>query len=99
MKNICTVSDSNYLTKGLALYESLKHNTENIVLHYLCIDESAYNKLKQFESNSLKVYSVNDYINNDSALLDLNKRDYKYFCWALASYVTNNKRVARFIAK
>jgi hypothetical protein len=89
MKNICTVSDSNYLTKGLALYESLKHNTENIVLHYLCVDESAYNKLKQFESNSLKVYSVNDYINNDSALLDLKKQDYRYFCWALASYFTN----------
>ena len=36
MKNICTLSDINYLLYGITLYESLKSTTENFVLHYLC---------------------------------------------------------------
>ena len=37
MKNICTVSDNNYLIKGLTLYESLKESSKDFILHYLCI--------------------------------------------------------------
>ena len=89
MKHICTVSDINYLDKGLALYESLKANTEDFVLHYLCIDDKSFNKLKQFESQSLKPYHVETYLESDTNLKLLKDSEYRYFCWSLASYFTN----------
>lgn len=89
MKNLCTVSDINYLYKGLTLYESLKSETKNFILHYLCIDDESFNKLRQFESDSLKVYHVETYLESDTKLKSLKNSDYRYFCWSLASYFTN----------
>ena len=89
MKNLCTVSDINYLYKGLTLYESLKSETKNFILHYLCIDDESFNKLRQFESDSLKVYHVETYLESDTNLKLLKDSEYRYFCWSLASYFTN----------
>lgn len=89
MKNICTVSDINYLTKGLALLDSLCKHTKDVVLHYLCIDKESYETLKKHESDRLIVYNVNDYLESDNNLLRLKNSEYKYFCWSLASYFTN----------
>ena len=86
--NICTVSDINYLNKGLALYESLLVN-DNVVLHYLCIDEKSFNKLKKYSSDKLKVYDVNIFLKNDIILKNLKESNYRYFCWCLASYFSN----------
>jgi len=89
MKNLCTVSDINYLIKGLTLYESLLKNTSSFKLNYLCIDDECYNKIIPFQNESLKIYNVNDFINFDKKLEKLKNDDYKYFCWALASYFMN----------
>lgn len=89
MKNLCTLSDINYLEKGLTLYESLLDTSNNFVLHYLCIDKISYSKLKKFESETLKVYDVDDLTSTDETLSNLKKRDYKYFCWSLASYFSH----------
>jgi hypothetical protein len=89
MINLCTVSDNNYLLKGLTLYESLKKNSKDFILHYLCIDEESYTSLKSFECASLKVYSVDSLIQKDPLLLNLKNSEYKYFCWSLASYFSN----------
>jgi hypothetical protein len=89
MIQLCTVSDKNYLVKGLTLYESLIKNSENIVLHYLCIDKESLNFLKKFESPSLIVYDVEELTKNDNKLENLKQTNYKYFCWALASYFSN----------
>jgi hypothetical protein len=89
MKHVCTVSDINYLIKGLTLYESLKKNTEDFMLHYLCIDEKSYNKVKHYESNSLKAYNVENFLEVDTKLKALKTNEYRYFCWSLASYFTN----------
>jgi len=88
MINICTVSDKNYLNKGLSLYESLLKNVD-VVLHYLCIDEVSFIKLKKYSSVRLKVYSVDEFLKNDLILKNLKESDYKYFCWSLASYFSN----------
>ena len=58
MKNICTLSDINYLLYGITLYESLKSTTENFVLHYLCLDSENYNSLVRLECESLKIYHI-----------------------------------------
>jgi hypothetical protein len=89
MKNICTVSDNNYLIKGLTLYESLKESSKDFILHYLCIDDTSFNKLIQFESETLKVCNINKLLNDDSNLLNLKNTNYQYFCWSLASYFSN----------
>ena len=89
MINICTVSDINYLIKGLALYESLLSYSKDIKLHYLCIDDISYDKLKSFESETLSVYIISDLLANDSKLTEVKNRDYRYFCWSLASYFSN----------
>lgn len=89
MINICTVSDINYLIKGLTLYESLVEYSKNFKLHYLCIDDASYEKLKPYTSDSLIPYNINDLVNNDIILSELRIKNYKYFCWSLASYFTN----------
>tara|TARA_R100000908_G_C3747700_1_gene142711 strand:+ start:644 stop:1501 length:858 start_codon:yes stop_codon:yes gene_type:complete len=89
MINLCTVSDNNYLLKGLTLYESLKKNSKDFILHYLCIDEESYTSLKSFECASLKVYNVDSLVQEDPLLLNLKNSEYKYFCWSLASYFSN----------
>jgi len=48
MKEICTVSDFNYLSKGLALYESLIEYSDNFILNYLCIDDKSFKILKAY---------------------------------------------------
>lgn len=89
MINICTVSDFNYLFKGLALYESLVSKNKDIVLHYLCLDKKAHDFLKKHESSNLKIYDVDDLANQNPLLKSLKEREYKYFCWSMASYFTN----------
>ena len=89
MKNICTLSDVNYLLYGITLYESLLSTTENFVLHYLCLDSQTYNSLIRLECESLKLYNVDDFTDSDKSLQSLKDSEYKYFCWSLASYFTN----------
>ena len=90
MINLTTVSDYNYLTKGIVLYESLLNSSDDFMLHYLCIDDKSYNKLTEYNFENLKVYNINDLLNSDNNLLYLSNSDYRYFCWSLASYFTNN---------
>jgi hypothetical protein len=87
--NLCTVSDDSFIYKGLTLYESLKARSSNFLLHYLCIDDSTYDRLKDRQNESLKLYKVSDLINKDQALKALKEQEYRYFCWSLASYFSN----------
>lgn len=89
MRNLCTVSDINYLYKGLTLFDSLLEKNQNFVLHYLCIDDLTYDKIKKNESLNLIPYHVNDLLSKDNDLLNLKLNDYRYFCWSLASYFSN----------
>jgi hypothetical protein len=93
MIQICTVSDYNYIDKGLALFESLRLNSKDFILHYLCIDDKSYNLLQDIISeenfDNLKPLHINDLLQNDAVLENLRKTNYKYFCWCLASYFTN----------
>ncbi len=89
MINICTVSDINYLIKGLTLYESLLKYSKNFKLHYLCIDDQSYEIAKKHESETLIIYNVSELLSNDEILLKLKNSNYRYFCWSLASYFSN----------
>ena len=89
MINLCTVSDQNYVIKGLTLYQSLLQHTDNFVLHYLCIDDVALDNVRRHKNKSLIAYDVNDLLDHDDKLAPLKQNNYRYFCWSLASYFTN----------
>jgi len=89
MKNICTVSDINYLYKGLTLYESLISKNKNLIIHYLCIDDLTFDKITKYSSPNLIPYHINTLLSEDNNLLGLKLNEYKYFCWSLASYFSN----------
>jgi hypothetical protein len=87
MINVCTVSDNNYLLKGITLYESLLKTNSDFRLHYLCIDNTSFDRIKRYESDRLIVYNL-DSIKN-SILENIKENSYEYFCFTLASFFTN----------
>lgn len=90
MNHLCTVSDINFLAKGLSMYDSILETTKSkFILHYLCIDDESYDKLKKLNIKNLEIYSVSDFLKKDTTLKKLSLWDYRYFCWSLASYFSN----------
>ena len=55
MINLTTVSDYNYLTKGISLYESLLNSSNDFTLHYLCIDDKSYDNIWKSEVKKWKI--------------------------------------------
>ena len=47
MLNFCTLFDSYYLDKGLALYHSLCKATDDFDLYVFCFDEKSYEILTE----------------------------------------------------
>jgi len=82
--HICVVSDYNFLVKGLALYDSLLKHDDNIVVHYLCIDDRSFDKLQQHSCDSL--FSYHYEILDDETLLNIKNTDREYYCYTLSSY-------------
>ena len=89
MKHLATVSDKNYLIKGLTLYESLINKSDDFILHYLLIDQEAYESCKKLENKNLKFYSASELLEKDFVLNLIKEKNYNYFCWSLASYFSN----------
>ena len=95
MNNLCTLTDSSsYLNKGLALYDSLVRNHdggEEFVLHYLCIDREAYNKLAPLKLPHMEVYCAPDIYELTEGYHGYSdhKNDeytsYQHYCWSLAA--------------
>lgn len=47
MLTFCTLFDSYYLDKGIALYQSLQMVTNNFVLYIFCFDDKSFEILKE----------------------------------------------------
>ena len=47
MYSYCTLFDSNYLTRGLAMYESLKKYSDNFHLYIFSFDDKSHELLKK----------------------------------------------------
>ena len=94
MVNICTLSDFNYLFYGLTLYKSLKDTTSNFKLHYLCLCEKSYNKIKELNLPEIEPYFIDDLIQKDKDFLTLREKtkpelggnNRNDFIWSLASF-------------
>ena len=54
MRTYCTLSDKNFLAKGLALFKSLKEQSSSpFKLYYLALDEDSFNILSDLNFNEI----------------------------------------------
>ncbi|HOT90779.1 MAG TPA: hypothetical protein PLJ78_04370 [Anaerolineae bacterium] len=68
--HFCTYFDRNYLTRGLALYESLRqHCRQPFVLWILCFDEETYNILARLALPGVRLISEEEFEVGDEALV------------------------------
>lgn len=88
MKYFCTLSDINYLPKGLALYKSLTEVTkEPFTLYYLSMDDAAAQRLEKLALPNIIVHKLSDIEKEKEELrIARSNRPYNEYCWTLASY-------------
>ncbi|WP_276485262.1 hypothetical protein [Paraflavitalea pollutisoli] len=80
MINFCTLFDSNYLARGLALYESLNKVCSAFHLYVVAFDDLSYNYLKSAGKPNLTPISLNDF--EDPELLAVKPtRSIAEYCW------------------
>lgn len=78
--NFCTLFDSNYLTKGLILYDSLIKTCDHFHLYVYAFDDFCYKTLLDLKLPHLTVVSLLDFENED--LLKIKPtRTIAEYCW------------------
>lgn len=78
--NFCTLFDSHYLSRGLALYESLKSCCEDFHLYIFAFDDDSKVFLESKKLESVTVISLNDF--EDEELLKVKpSRTRAEYCW------------------
>lgn len=88
MMYFCTLFDSNYVSKGIALYLSLEQQTEDFVLYVMGMDRKCQEILN---SNAFKHMVVECIDDVDSPELKEAKenRSRAEFCWTCGSFITD----------
>ena len=80
MYNYCTLFDSNYLTRGLAMYETLKKHSDDFHLYIFAFDDRSCDLLKKLDLDSVTVISLQEF--EDEELLKLkDARSAGEYCW------------------
>ena len=80
MYSYCTLFDSGYLTRGLAMYESLKKYSGKFHLYIFAFDDKSYELLKKLNLDCVTVVSLEDF--EDEKLLSVkNSRSAGEYCW------------------
>ena len=78
--NFCTLFDSGYLQRGLALYESLCNTCEEFHLYVMAFDDKAYDILSKLSLPSLTVVNLRDFETKE--LLEVKPtRTRAEYCW------------------
>jgi hypothetical protein len=80
MLNFCTLFDSNYLSRGLALYESLKLASPGFHFYVVAFDEECYRYLSSFPEKNLTVVRLADFENEDLLKVKTSRTAAEY-CW------------------
>ncbi len=84
INNFCTLFDSNYLTRGLAMYNSLNKYCKNFHLYIFPFDELSKNILIQLKLDNCTIISLAEFENPD--LLRVKKeRTRSEYCWTASS--------------
>ena len=80
MYNFCTLFDSNYLSRGIAMYESLKRHCTNFHLYIITFDDKAYSILNKLALENITVVSLKEF-ENEKLLAVKPTRSRAEYCW------------------
>ena len=69
MYYFCTYFDQNYLSRGLALYYSLREHCHAFKLWVLCIDQGVYDILAKLDLPGVHPLTLEEFELNDELLL------------------------------
>jgi hypothetical protein len=86
MHNFCTLFDSNYLTRGLALYESLVATGDEFVLYVVCFDDLTAQVLVKLDLPCLVPISLESF-ENDTLKAVKPQRSRAEYCWTCTPHV------------
>lgn len=76
----CTLFDSSYFSRGLAMYESLANHCENFELYILALDCACYRALKELDLPNVIPISLDEF--EDENLLKIKPtRSRAEYCW------------------
>jgi len=96
MINFCTLFDSNYLSRGLALYHSLKDNCDDFHLYIFAFDNLTYKILNEANPEFATIISL-DQFENEELLRVKSQRSVAEYCWTCTpstiDYVISNYNV------
>ncbi len=97
----CSHVDRGYLTKGLALHESLMRNNSAAKLFLLCLDSEAYDILTRLDLDGLEPVSHAEFEDDvmRTARADRSHREYCYTCSAsFTRWVLNHRAEVDMLA-
>lgn len=96
----CTAFDSNYLTRGLALYRSLKRHARRFQLWILCLDDLTYYILSQLALPFVRTIRLSELEQCDQRLLTAkkNRSRVEYYFTCKASFLIYILRKVRKVA-
>ena len=84
MYNYCTLFNSRYVTRGLAMYESLARHSQVFHLYIFAFDDRCYQLLKQLNLANATIISLQEF--EDEALLNIkSSRSVGEYCWTCTS--------------
>lgn len=94
MYQFCTYFDRNYLTRGLALHDSLKRHSGSFRLWVLCLDNECFQILTRMSLPDLRLIRLEDFEKEDPDLLKAkqtrSKVEYYFTCTpSLPLYILN----------
>lgn len=80
MQNYCTLFDSFYLSRGLAMYESLKNRSGEFHLFVFAFDDISFRLLNQLKLEAVTIISLNEF-ETPELLKVKNERSKAEYCW------------------
>lgn len=88
MMNFCTLFDSNYASKGIALYLSLEQQTDDFVLYVMGMDRKCQEILSAIGFKHMIVECIDD-VNSPELAEAKSNRSRAEFCWTCGSFFTD----------
>lgn len=84
MITLCTLFNTNYIDKGLTMYESIERYTQDYVLYVLCMDDRCYEILTNLNRPRFIPIKLSDF-ESPELLAVKQERSMGEYCWTCSS--------------